>query len=184
MRKSKKRGGRQDRGGSVASRQGATRHIYQYFDGQKQVKADPMQINRDLLAYPGLNLERDIQLTKIAADGNPKIQQAANDAYDRLLGAIRQAFKVKTFAEGGLADLECLELFNDFGEWWGEVKKKLNILPTSTKPMGSTGGGSVTKSVADSQPTSTESKPCEASPSPLESASSLEPSCPVNGSMP
>jgi hypothetical protein len=117
------------------------RAIYEYWNGERKVRADPDKLRRDLLAYPNLNLERDVALLKIESD-SPEFPKEQAGALDRLLGAVRQAFDIKPFKDlghgtEGLTESECIDLFGDFGLWVGELKKKRGILPTSPTPTDS-----------------------------------------------
>lgn len=107
----------------------AERLIFRFWDGQQEVAADPLVIQRKLAA--ATDLEKDIELAFVQS---PEAIPAANEAFEHLVKQIREAFGVKAFSEGGLLDAECLELLGVFGGFIGEIKKKANPSPTCWKP--------------------------------------------------
>ncbi len=144
------------------------REIYSYFDGTTRRVADPLAISRALITAPEVDWDTDLKLIATILGGPesvpPAVIKAAMQATGRVVGAIRYAFGIKPLWEGGLTDVELLELRGDFAMWMEEIKKKVNQQPISqpatawTPPSGSPANGSPT-------------------PSPLASPSALGESC-------
>lgn len=138
--------------------------IFRFWDGTREVAADPLRISRGLLNVPGLNLEEDIKLATLA---NPMAGKAADEAVARLVGAVQSVFGVKEFREErgkaeGLTDFECIQLLNTFGAYIGDLKKKLSPSPTSTTPTDPSAESPPTPTSADS--TGTGAEPPTATP--------------------
>lgn len=108
------------------------RRIYYYFDGAKQVAADPMVLYKRLMSKePDLSFDM-----KLATSESKDATKGHNNAVAKL----RDVFSVKPLEEGGLTELEAIDLFDHFMEWSGMVKK--NSSPSATSPtatLGSTG---------------------------------------------
>lgn len=132
------------------------RLIYRYFDGQREVAADPMVLYK-LLMDVGPEIGIDM---KVAASPS----KDAGKAHDKMVQKIRGAFGVLPLKDGGLTDLESVELLQHFLVFVDAIKKNSSPLPTSpgetpapsapssvagpptpsSSGSGSTGGGSST----------------------------------------
>lgn len=153
------------------------RMIYVYFDGRKDVKADPMILYRRLMDRR-MELSSDI---KAAFSGSPKF---AAKAYTKMIDNIREIFQVKPLDEGGLTEPEAGDLLAHFMDWTEDLKKNSRMFPT---PATETQAPSESSLEGD-QPTpntsvsgSTASAPSteEPPPSPSEPPSPSGPSTPV-----
>lgn len=105
----------------------AERLIYQYWDGQTDRKGDPLELFRRLTTYDGLALDVDAQLALGETREAPK-------ALTRVIGAVRDVFRVKPMDEGGLPEAECLGLLLHFMTFIAGVQRDLAPLPTSPPP--------------------------------------------------
>lgn len=98
------------------------RLIYQYFDGQQVIKADPIVIYKRLMARgPEIDIDR-----KVAASES----KDALKAHDNLVSKLREVFEVKTLKEGGLSDTEVTTLLDHYLLYTDTVKKKVSLYQT------------------------------------------------------
>jgi hypothetical protein len=146
------------------------RYIYSYFDGERIVRADPIELYRRIMSkWPELR-------TDIAVSQSPS--KDAGQCHTRMIETIRELFRVKPLdpvQRTGLTEVETIELLNHFFTFNGEVKKNSSEPPTSptatSPPMqpptaepssASVSVGSPTTKSSDSG--STESDPSTAEP--------------------
>lgn len=95
------------------------RMIYSYWNGQEQVKADPLVLFQRLAAKGG-------DLAAAIRGASTDSSFAAKAHADRIR-YIRDIFSLKPFEEnGGLTELECCNLLDHFLTYVGRLKKKLN----------------------------------------------------------
>lgn len=106
--------------------QPSERLIYSYFDGQKTVKADPMELYKKTMAV-GPELAIDIKVATAPIKGN-------KEAHESMLKKIRGIFSLKTLHEGGLTEIETVNLFDHFMTYCETVKKNSPISATSSTP--------------------------------------------------
>ena len=99
------------------------RLLYRYFTGQEIVPADPMQLWQKLMEV-GPELSIDMKVANSALKDAPK-------AHEAMLKKVRSIFSVKPWEEGGLSQLETIELLNHFLSWCHIEKKNTSPLPTS-----------------------------------------------------
>lgn len=133
-------------------RRKAQREIFQFWDGRRDRRADPLATWRGYLTHKTFNLQIHPAL----------VESGDVEAIGVVAAATRDVFGVPSFEDGGLTEQECLELTVQFFSWIDEVKKNTRILPTSrplTEPQTSdTSSGSKsadspsTSSVPSSEP--------------------------------
>ena len=112
---------------SWLSRRHANRAIFRYWNGQQDVAADPLELLRGVESDTEFNLEID-----------PALVDAGDPAASlRMVNCVRRAFKVKPFAEGGLLEAECAELFVGLYEFLDSLKKSTDQPLTSPPPTAS-----------------------------------------------
>ncbi len=98
------------------------RLIYSYHDGKELRKADPMTLYKRLLAKgPELGVDMKVMASPL---------KEAPQAHERFLDKIRDVFAVKRYEEGGLTEVETLDLFDHFLEYAERLKKKGSPPPT------------------------------------------------------
>lgn len=97
------------------------RAIYRYFDGQKQVSADPLALH-----YRYCDRSGDLGVMARVANS---ICKDAGKAFLDVVRYIREIFELKPVAEGGLTDNEAVELLAHFLRYIETVKK--NSPPSS-----------------------------------------------------
>lgn len=117
------------------------RYIYQYFDGEKVRKADPMVICKRL-ADKGYLISVDMRAANAGMKDSPK-------KHDDAIAAIRYVFDLKPYDQGGLTELEVvslLEHYLTFEDYQKKTARTLPISPRATSP-------STPPSSAESQPT-------------------------------
>lgn len=130
------------------------RLIYKYFNGEKEVAADPLKLQKLMTTgYPKEStLESDHKLfgllqthlnTELNDENRRSIEashQKSFDAFDRMIKFARTVFSAKELSEDGttgLTDTEVMLLMGDFGEWMVEVKKNIVATPTTLEPTAS-----------------------------------------------
>lgn len=159
------------------------RLIYQYWDGERIIKADPQVLFKRIMEH-GPELSIDLKVGRSTLKG-------AKESHDRALQTIRTAFEIKApdpskplDCSNVLTELEVERTLDDFLSWVDKLKKKLPTTPTpveaalpntesssAASPPTANGlaSGSTATAVSTEQPT----------PSPLEQESLSEPSTPV-----
>lgn len=106
------------------------RNLYRYYNGTREVAADPLAIQRKLTTFPNFDLVADIKRMQLN-------NQESLLAFGRLLEAARCAFDILPFSESedgtqvGLLETETVSLVIDFGNWLGAVKKNIPTQPDS-----------------------------------------------------
>lgn len=112
------------------------RYIFRYHDGLTDKAADPMAAWLALEGHPEFVPDRDIE----------RLAKGDATAIPPTVAAAREAFTLPILADGGLTDLECLELLTRFYEFLGELKKNTGLFLTSlrsTEPASSAAGSTV-----------------------------------------
>lgn len=132
-----KRSSEQDRFDIYSPKQ---RRIYSYFNGEKMVVVDPMHQYKAVMEK-GPDIAIDLKVSN-------SISKDANKSHENLIKTVRGIFNVKPLAEGGLTDLEAIELLDHFLVYCGEIKKKQNLSVMSWNPS----GVSQTTSVSENPP--------------------------------
>lgn len=102
--------------------QPAERLIFEFFDGSKVVKADPMRIYKRIMAC-GTELSTDQKLAVSPSKDAVK-------GHENMLKKIREIFDIKPLEEGGLTEFETAELLDSFLLYAHMIKK--NSSPTTT----------------------------------------------------
>lgn len=98
------------------------RLIYKYWDGKKLVSADPLVLYKRMMER-GPELSIDIKVSTSASKDAAK-------AHESLVKGIREVFQVKTLEEGGITDLEAMDVLDHFLIYSEMVKK--NSRPSQT----------------------------------------------------
>jgi hypothetical protein len=151
----------------VASYTEKERGLFEYHDGTRTRKADPIQLGHRILAsYPKeSSIEHDMKLL------SSNIEKEALQAFARIVQMARTAFSLEPFSEDekgnerGVTDSEALFVLMSYGTYCDGLKKNIPGLPTSpsfTVPVSSE-KGSTTKLSADSILTGAGQSPAEAS---------------------
>lgn len=137
------------------------RQIYRYFDGQKEVAADPLVLYKRVMdVRPALAVD-----IKVARAG----MMGSKEAHEAVLGYVRQVFNLKPLADGGLTEAEALGLLDHFLAYVDGVKKNTrpsatSAAETSEASPSSSGEGPPTPSTSDSGATA--SGPSTGTPGP------------------
>jgi hypothetical protein len=146
------------------------RLIFRYGDGEREVCADPLEIQAALASSPveGFDLETDCKAMEVTF---PEFQKQAQAALDRLIQAIRIAFKLKPFEQIGKKQIgltrgECMTVFVQFVLFMDDLKKKLGILPTTPSATAAPAEPSPTPNTSACSPTVGASSPADPLPSP------------------
>lgn len=104
------------------------RFIFVYWNGQKIIKGDPMVFWRALQQHEDYR-EDDFKLIQV--------EGLRNAIFGKLAGVVRNVFGIKTAEDGGLTELECLDVLRSYIEYSGFQKKSgegMPTLPTTTEP--------------------------------------------------
>lgn len=100
------------------------RRLYSYWNGTKQVEADPMVIYKKMMAVaPELHIDIKVAESK---------SKDAGKAHNSMINHIRNIFSLKPFEDGGLTEIESILLFDHFTTYCGFVKKNTNPSVTSS----------------------------------------------------
>lgn len=130
----------------------AERRIYQYWDGTRMVKEDPMVLWKRVMDK-GPEISIDMKVARSISSG-------AREAHDKLLKNVREVFSLKPFGEGGLSEWDALDLLDHFLTYCGMVKKNSNPSATSSSSSvdspTSSGEGPPTPPSSDSGSTGSE----------------------------
>lgn len=131
------------------------RDIYEFFDGRETVKADPLELLRDVRYHAGQDPEKLVDLSSKSYDHGCSQMDftAGRDAEKILVGAVRKTFglpEVDRKTGQGLTLDQVKSVWNDFCRWLNQKK---------------------TTHTSNSSPTSPTSSPAPASPSPTPSTS-------------
>ncbi len=112
------------------------RLIYEFFDGTAFVTADPLVIERKLESDP-----------ECRWDVHPRLAESGDqEAVGILVRAARRAFNVPALEQGGLTEVETLNLMSDFYEWLETLKKNSpdSLMPQESTELISAGTGETT----------------------------------------
>lgn len=101
------------------------RRIFRYFDGAAVIARDPMSLFKNVMAV-GPELDADMKIANSTMKGNL-------EAHGEMVNKIRDIFAVKKLEDGGLGDLECVELLSKFLSYVATLKKNSSPLPTFSK---------------------------------------------------
>ena len=101
------------------------RRIYSYHDGGKMVIVDPMLLYKKLM-----EVSADLSVDMKVANSQSK---DARKAHDAMIKRLRDVFEIKSFAEGGLTEVETLDLMDHFLSYIDDVKKNSSTSQTSSK---------------------------------------------------
>jgi hypothetical protein len=105
------------------------RLLFRYWDGSRYVSADPFVIFRALVNTEKFDPETDIKALQIP---DPKI---ISKKISYIAEGVREIFNLKPFDQGGLAELECVNLLTQFSEFMNAVKKNGESNQISLPPM-------------------------------------------------
>lgn len=100
------------------------RGIFDYWDGKRHRRADPMAVLRSLNDHPEFDLASTPQLA----------ESGALEAVKITCDASRAAFGIKTLDEGGLTEVECIDVMVAFFDFCAALKKNSRAMPTSPEP--------------------------------------------------
>lgn len=100
----------------------AKRLIYSYWNGINQVQSDPMNLYKRMMDK-GVELSIDVKLANSQSKDNKK-------GHDSLVNNVREIFRIKSFEEGGLTELEALNLLDHFLGYCEWLKKNSSRSPT------------------------------------------------------
>lgn len=117
---------------------GDDRCIFRFYDGQRMRAVDPLVTYRLLDGHAEFNWLSDPKLIERPSDGDPLLDRAKDEAMQKCVAAVREAFGLPVFdGRRGLTETECYALLLEFTMYVGAVKKKHDTLPISPEPTGS-----------------------------------------------
>ena len=103
------------------------RFIFRYWNGSKTVFGDPLELHRNLQAHPDYTEDSFSLITR---------EELRNDIIGELAAVVREVFSIPKLIDGGLTELECVQLLAEFIEYAGVQKKsgeQTPTLPTATE---------------------------------------------------
>ena len=103
------------------------RMIYSYWNGDKLIDSDPLVLYKRMMDH-STDISIDMKVSSSASKDSGK-------AHNNLIKSIREIFEIKPLAEGGLTEIETVNLLDHFiiySEW---VKKNLNPSATSSNSL-------------------------------------------------
>lgn len=93
------------------------RLLFQFWNGSRLVSADPFVLLRRMLNTNKFDLETDIKVLQIP---DPKL---ITQKIGYIAEGVREIFDVPELDQGGLSELECVNLLMKFSEYLEDVKK-------------------------------------------------------------
>lgn len=143
------------------------RLIYSYFNGKVLVKADPIILYKKIMdCGPELHTDLKIANTELPIKPKEKI-----DAHNNAIEKVKIIFNLESLSEGGLSQLETIDLLDHFLTYCDQLKKNSNQLSISSNNLEdskiSTKGNQVTPNSLDSGSIEKEVSTVKLEPSPL-----------------
>lgn len=120
------------------------RAIYFYWDGKKEVQADPLVLYKKIMDF-GPELSVDLKVST-------SLSKDASSHHDSLISKIRKIFSLTSLEEGGLTEMETIGLLDHFLAYCDSVKKNSSPSVMSSNPTEDS-----INSFLESQPTSNSS---------------------------
>lgn len=100
------------------------RILYRYSDGAKETIIDPMILYKKL---------SDISETLFALIKDSLADTStAGESHEKAVALLRDVFQVKTYAAGGLTDMETFDLFSHFRNFCRQLQDRSGVTPTAT----------------------------------------------------
>lgn len=91
--------------------------LFRFWNGTKFVSADPFVLLRKLVNTDKCDIDEDLKKLKIP---DPKI---VTNTISNIAEGVREIFEVPAFENGGLTELECVQLVMEFMGFTERVKK-------------------------------------------------------------
>lgn len=91
--------------------------LFRFWNGTKFVSADPFVLLRKLINTDKCDIDEDLKKLKIP---DPKI---VTNTISHIAEGVREIFEVPAFEDGGLTELECVQLVMEFMGFTERVKK-------------------------------------------------------------
>lgn len=157
------------------------REIFRYFDGQAIRFADPLAIVRALDEHETYVEEKHFdECLRLAEKGASSGTKEERLRYHRAAAvctdAVRKAFGILPYDQGGLQIGECLDLLASFIDYLDGVKKNTSPSLTSSPSTDATSNGSSEPTPSDSSPSTC----IDPEPLPSEPTSSVAATSPVS----
>jgi hypothetical protein len=101
------------------------RLIFSYWDGEKDVLVDPLELYREIIAI-GEELRIDIAVSRSKSKDAP-------EAHSKFIEKLRTLLNVKHLKDGGLTESELAQVFYTFMQYTEDIKKKFSPSLTTSK---------------------------------------------------
>lgn len=111
------------------------RDFFRFFDGSRWRAVDPLPIARALFSHSKFDWD---ETPKLLRSGQATIEIQAAEIIAK---AAREVFRIKPAEQGGLTELECVDLVTAFQDYLGNVKKNSSLFRTSPEPTESSPWG-------------------------------------------
>lgn len=105
------------------------RLLFRFWDGSRYVSSDPFVIFRSIVNTQKFDPENDVKDLRIP-DAKILAKKIAH-----ISEGVREIFNVPPFEKGGLSELECINLLNQFSQFMEDVKKNGASSQISLPPM-------------------------------------------------
>lgn len=105
------------------------RLLFRYWNGSRFVHEDPFVLMRRLLTKEDFDVDTELKRLEIP---DPK---KVIETLQHIANAVRKIFEIPDFPDGGLSELECVNLLKTFVDWADQLKKNgvtKQISPTSS----------------------------------------------------
>lgn len=142
------------------------RCIFEFWDGSKDVRLDPLQVQAELLAVP--DFEANLKLSQLESE---EAQGEARKAFQELIPRLRKVFQVEEYRQldngrdVGLTQGEVMGVLVAFLNFLADVRKKLVPSPTSVPSSAGAEPADNSATSNTSASTSTETAPSTDEPS-------------------
>ncbi len=107
------------------------RAIYRYFVGTDERGAEKFVVTDPMALYRKVMDRRDDITVNVKVALSPS--KDADECYARMIAHIREIFGVAPYEQGGLTEIELMELYDHFLTYAEGVKKNSSPTPTSSR---------------------------------------------------
>lgn len=127
------------------------RNIFQFWDGTRYRRIDPIVVYRGLMDHPQFSWDDHPKVAENISSEHEMLRKDALRSFKVIADAVREVFGIPHFdGKRGLTEEESLGLFGDFCEYMGLLKKSTDPPQTSPQPTEPDAGQAVDQSATNS----------------------------------